>query len=35
MIVMEHLCQVEHGHDVGDVARLEVFCIASVANHRL
>jgi len=35
MSQLERLRQMEHGRDVGDVVGLEVFCIASVANHRL
>jgi len=32
---LERLREMKHGRDAGDVAGLEVFCIASVANHRL
>jgi hypothetical protein len=35
MTQLERLCQVKHGRDVDDVDRLEMFCIASAANHRL
>jgi hypothetical protein len=35
MSQLECLRQMEHGRDVCDVVGLEVFCIASVANHRL
>lgn len=33
MTRLERLGQVKHGRDVGDVVGLEVFYIASVANH--
>jgi len=33
MTQLERLRQVKHGRDVNDVVGLEVFCIASVANH--
>jgi hypothetical protein len=35
MSQLERLCEMKHGRDAGDVDGLEVFCIASVANHRL
>jgi hypothetical protein len=35
MTQLERLCQVKYGRDVGDVVGLEMFCIASVARHRL
>jgi hypothetical protein len=35
MTRLERLRQVKHGRDVNDVVGLEVFCIASVASHRL
>lgn len=35
MTQLERLRQAKHGRDVGDIVCLEVFCIASVANHRL
>jgi hypothetical protein len=35
MTRLERLRQLKHGRDANDVVWLEVFCIASVANHRL
>jgi len=35
MSQLERLREMKHGRDVGDVGGLEVFCIASVANHQL
>lgn len=34
MSQLERLREMKRGHDVGDVVGLEVFCIASAANHR-
>jgi hypothetical protein len=33
MSQLERLCEMKYGRDVGDVDGLEVFYIASVANH--
>jgi hypothetical protein len=35
MSQLERLREMKHGRDIADVVGLEVFYIASVANHRL
>jgi hypothetical protein len=34
MSQLERLGETKHGRHISDVVGLEVFCIASVANHR-